>query len=327
MSSWKLYLTMYSTLAIIIGISTFAFILLLKVLGVVTPLWFLVLLVVAFNVGQWLLAPYIIEAIYNVREADPTIYSWLHEIVERLAKKSGISKPKVMIASVPIPNAFAYGSPLTGYKIAVTEGLLRTLNRSEIEAVIGHEIGHIVHKDVVIMMIVSLLPAILYYIGYSLMYYGGYSYGSDYYEEDKSAYLPLIGFLVLIISFVLYLFTLALSRYREYYADRHSATIVKQGARKLQLALAKIVTNTAHLTLSNRVNISKFHCFKALFITDPDKAIEDYVQLRGEYTIVERLKARKLTFADYLVELLSTHPNIVKRLKALDEIAKELGQA
>jgi len=324
MSLWKLKITMYSTLALIIGLTTLIFLALLNAMGVTLGLLPLIAIVILFNLIQWLVAPYIIEALYNVREADPIRYSWLHEIVDKLSRKSGLKKPKVMIADMPIPNAFAYGSPLTGSRVAVTRGLLATLSRDEIEAVIGHELGHVAHKDMTVMVLVSLLPAILYYIGYSLMYVPSRR------DEDEGGNLAVIGILLLLASFILNLFVLGLSRLREYYADRHSASIVSYGARKLQLALAKIVQATDKIIRSGYVDLGRYKSFRALFISDPSRAFSEARALsyyRRDYMLVERLKRRKLTTLDLIEELFSTHPNIVKRLKALDQVAAELGQA
>ncbi|MEM3703414.1 MAG: M48 family metalloprotease, partial [Candidatus Bathyarchaeia archaeon] len=164
----KLRISMIGTLAIIIGLSTLIFTLVLSLFGPVDIIT-LGVLVVAFNVGQWLISPYIIDSIYRVREIPEGENPKLHQIIENLSRKSGLKKPRLMLAQLPIPNAFAYGSPIAGNRVAVTSGLLKTLNDGEIEAVIGHELGHLKHRDVQIMMFVSLLPALFYYIGYSLM--------------------------------------------------------------------------------------------------------------------------------------------------------------
>jgi heat shock protein HtpX len=85
--------------------------------------------------------------------------------VQRLAAAAGMEKPpKAYVAEIDIPNAFAFGSPLTGPMVAVTRRLAESLPREEVEAVIGHELGHIRHRDVAFMMAVSIIPAIIYYI-------------------------------------------------------------------------------------------------------------------------------------------------------------------
>ena len=320
MSIWKLRLSILTTLAILIGVSTLFFTVILGWLGV--NLIFVPVLVVIFNVVQWLIAPYIIDAVYGVRELSPREAPKLHRMVERLSRASGIKKPRLMLARVPIPNAFAYGSPIAGTRVAVTEGLLSTLGDEEVEAVLGHELGHLKHRDVQVMMFASVLPAIFYWIGRSLLFTGLY-YRRD---EERSGGAALIGAACLALYFLLSLLVLHLSRLREYYADAHSASIVPDGARKLSEALAKIVyASETGLRRSLRASgFSPEHlAFKSLFITDPECASRDRASIElinrgvGDEELVERLLSRRLTPLEQFLELFSTHPNIVKRLRAL----------
>jgi heat shock protein HtpX len=239
-------------------------------------------------------------------------------MVERLSQKSGIKKPRVMIANIPVPNAFAYSSPIAGSRVAVTSQLLNTLEGEEVEAVLGHELGHLKHKDVQTMMFVSILPALFYFIGLSLMW-GRRS------DRNSGSGAAVIGIVSMAIYWILTMFTLYLSRLREYFADRHSATIVDEGPRKLSEALAKIQQSTGRMKRINK-QAGSFSSFKALFISDPDRAETDTIsiaQARGYATdqrLVEEVLRRQVTPADRLLELFSTHPNIVKRLKALQEL-------
>ena len=153
---------MAATLAIIIGLSTLVFTIVLSLAGVF-DLVTLGILVVVFNIVQWLIAPYLIGALYKVRALPESENPTLHQAVSDLSRKSGISTPKLMIAQIPLPNAFAYGSPLSGSRVAVTQGLLTNLNPGEVEAVLGHELGHLKHKDVQLMMALSFLPALFLY--------------------------------------------------------------------------------------------------------------------------------------------------------------------
>ncbi|MEM2527566.1 MAG: zinc metalloprotease HtpX [Candidatus Bathyarchaeia archaeon] len=321
----KLRFAMLATLAAIIGLSTLFITIILSLLDVFNVLT-LGVFVVFVNVLQWLIAPYIIDAIYRTRKVSKREEPELHEIVERLSAKSGIKTPEVRIAQIPIPNAFAYGSPLTGSRIAVTTGLLNTLDMEEVEAVIGHEIGHLKHRDVQIMMFVSLLPAIFYYIGYSLMWSSYYYYGGGRNRRGNGSLLALIGFLSIAVYWILTLFTLYLSRLREYYADRHSASIVPEGARKLSEGLVKIVHSTTRMR-RRYSNMGGLSSFKALFISDPDSAEKDSIELskvgvlRSDSELVAEYLRRKVTLLDQIAELFSTHPNIIKRLRALQEIA------
>jgi heat shock protein HtpX len=312
---------MAGTLAIIFGLSTLVFTVIMSLSGVFDLLT-LAIVVVSFNIIQWLISPYLVGAIYKVRELPENENPQLHQMVENISKKSKISKPKLMLSQIPLPNAFAYGSPLTGNRVAVTQGLLKSLNDDEVEAVLGHELGHLRHRDVQVMMVVSFLPALFYYIGFSLMLSGMYRG-----RRDDSGGAALIGIGFMIFSWILNLFTLYLSRLREYYADRHSVSVVDNGAQKLSTGLAKIVNasrkvNDAHKAQQKKPTSS---AFKALFISDPDRASADSVELaamnaQSDQKLVQDIISQKLTFADKLKEALSTHPNIVKRLRVLQEL-------
>lgn len=317
-SLWKLRLSMVSALAIIIGLSTLVFAVILSILQV--SLIYIGVFVVAFNILQWLISPYIIDAIYRTREIPANENPKLHTIVENLSHRSGIKKPRLMLARIPIPNAFAYGSPIAGNRVAVTEGLLKTLNDDEVEAVIGHELGHLKHRDVQVMMIVSLLPALFYYIGRSIMISSMYNRR----REEGGGGMALLGMgLVAFSMFLTYVCVTFLSRVREYYADRHSATIVERGAYKLSAALAKIV-HAARSLKTVRRDMQHLNAFKALFIADPDSAEADSKVLSamtsGDQRIIEEILSQKLTWLDRISEIFSTHPLVVKRIRALQEL-------
>lgn len=318
MSIWKLRLSILATLALIFGLST----LMLTVVLILTGLFDIItlgVLVVAFNIIQWLVSPYLINALYRARELPANENPKLHETIENLSKKSGIRTPKLMLAQIPIPNAFAYGSPLAGNRVAVTSGMLEKLNDGEVEAVIGHELGHLKHKDVQVMMFVSLLPALFYYIGYSLTLSSMYGR-----RRDEGSSGALIGMIFIAFWWILNLFTLYLSRLREYYADRHSASIVENGSQKLSVGLAKIVQATRNMgKMKNQTK--SLSSFKALFISDPDRAEIDSAALStmnvsSGQKLVQDILSQQLTTGAKFAEVFSTHPNIIKRLKALQEL-------
>ncbi|MEM2122783.1 MAG: zinc metalloprotease HtpX, partial [Candidatus Bathyarchaeia archaeon] len=265
----KLKASMVGTLAALIGLSTLFFAVILSVLGT-TNLGVLAGTVVASNLFQWLIAPYIIDGAYGVREMPEAVSPKIHSMVERICRRIGIKTPKLMLSNIPIPNAFAYGSPLTGNRVALTRGLLESLEEEEVEAVIGHELGHIKHKDMHVMMFASVIPAIFYYIGYSLML-SGQQAGYTGRRESGQGGAAILGFGALMAYWISNLFVLGLSRLREYYADRLSAESVDDGARKLSEALAKISSYTGKIKQRYR-STGSLGSFKALFIDDPDKA-------------------------------------------------------
>jgi heat shock protein HtpX len=321
MNIWKLRLSLVGSLAIIISLSTLFLTLVLSLLGVM-DLVTLGVLVIAFNIVQWLISPYIIDALYRVRDIPESENPKLHEVVENLSRKSGIKKPRLMLAQIPIPNAFAYGSPIAGNRVAVTTGLLKTLDFEEVEAVIGHELGHLKHRDVQVMMFVSLLPALFYYLGYSLMLSSMYSRRRD----DAGGGAAVIGMVLLAFSlFLNYVCVTMLSRTREYYADRHSASIVEDGPRKLSEGLAKIVHTTKNMRHAKK-QTQNLNAFKALFIADPDHAETDSMVIStitaaSDQKLVQEYLSKELTLADRIAEIFSTHPNIIKRLRALQELS------
>lgn len=318
-SLWKLRLSMIASLAIIFTLSTLVVALILSLF--IFDLLLLGAVVVAFNILQWLISPYVIDALYRVKEIPESEYPKLHQMVDSLSRKSGIKKPRLMLANIPIPNAFAYGSPIAGSRVAVTDGLLKTLNEGEVEAVIGHELGHLKHRDVQVMMIVSLLPALFYYIGYSIMVSSMYNR-----RREGSGGATLLGMgLVAFSMFLTYVCVSFLSRVREYYADRHSASIVENGSYKLSLGLAKIVNAAKNMRRARR-EMQHLNAFKALFIADPDRAEAESTTISAITTssdqkLVEEILSQKLTLLDKINEIFSTHPNVVKRIKALQELA------
>jgi heat shock protein HtpX len=323
MNAWKLRLSMAATLAVIFGLTTLVFAVILTWAGFGLSIYTIGIFVVILNVAQWLLSPYLVGWIYKVKEMPQNENLQVHQMVSDLSRKSGISVPKLMLSQIPLPNAFAYGSPLTGSRVAVTQGLLQHLDNGEVEAVIGHELGHLKHRDVQVMMVVSFLPALFYYIGYSMMLSG--IFGGE--KKNSGGNNALFGIAFMAFSWVLTLFTLYLSRLREYYADRHSATIVENGAEKLSTGLVTIVQESKNPTKQQKDQQKSSSSYKALFIADPERATADAAELNtnritNKQNLLRETLAKKSTSVDKFAEVFSTHPNIIKRLRALQEISQ-----
>jgi heat shock protein HtpX len=324
MNAWKLQLSMAATLAVIFGLTTLVFAVILTWAGIGFSLLTIGIFVIGLNIAQWLLSPYLVGWIYKAKKMPQNENLQLHQMVSDLSQKSGISKPTLMLSQIPLPNAFAYGSPLTGSRVAVTQGLLKNLDDGEVEAVLGHELGHLKHRDVQVMMVVSFLPALFYYIGYSLMFSGMFGGGQRKNEGGNNA---LFGIAFMAFSWILTLFTLYLSRLREYYADRHSALIVENGAEKLSNGLVTIVEESKRIGKPSKEQQKNNSSFKALFISDPDRAAVDSAELHAncianKQDLLRETLAKQPTSGDKLLEILSTHPNIIKRLRALQEISQ-----
>ncbi|MDR2707982.1 MAG: M48 family metalloprotease [Nitrososphaerota archaeon] len=334
MSNWKLHFSMIGTLAVIFGLSTLVFTVVLTLMDISLSLTTIVVFVIVFSFAQWMLSPYLVGAVYKVKELGAKENSEMYNVIEQLSIKSKISPPKLMLAQSSMPNAFAYGSPLTGNRVAITQGLLDTLDKGEIEAVIAHELGHLKHRDVQVMMTVSFLPTLFYFIGYSLMLSGMFGGGRGK-SSGGGGNNALIGIAFTVFSWVLSIFTLYLSRLREYYADRHSVSIVENGAEKLSTGLVTIVNENKnqrrYRRASNRGNQKENNTsFKALFISDPDKAEAEAKKFYADndsnnntstasnkQELLREALAKKVTGAEKFAELFATHPNIIKRLKAI----------
>lgn len=244
---------------------------------------------------SWLLAPAIINIVYRCKP-DPK----LQEVVNRVALRAGIKPPKAMIVHMDIPNAFAYSSPIMGRYVAVTSGLLKIMNREELEAVIGHELGHHKHRDNVVMMLFGIIPNTIYFLGRSLLFIGmigRYTDGGERRRSESSSFLlVLLGIALIIVSIALQLLVLSLSRLREYYADAHGAKTT-----------------------------SPYAMINAL------KALDKFYRYTGAKAIITNSRLRPLfiyAFTDPFIgleELLATHPPIPKRIAFLESlIGKEI---
>jgi len=215
----------------------------------------------------------------------------LHAMVRRLAMNAGLPMPKVAIVDTPIPNAFATGRNPNNAVVAVTTGLLRLLNREEVEAVLGHEISHIKNRDVAVITIASFLSTIAWYIMHWAMYAG--MFGDRRENNASGAIIFIVSAIVWLVSFLL---IRALSRYREFAADAGSA-ILTRNPDALVSALLKISGKMEYIRPEAKREIEGLNAF---FIIPA---------ISGET----------------ILSLFSTHPPIEKRIERLKKISKELG--
>lgn len=276
-----------------------------------TILSFLLILV------QWLISPLIINMAYRTRPPQTPEEELLAREAERLARLSGIKPPKFVIADVDFPNAFAYGSPLMGNYVAVTRDLLRRLPRDEVIAVIGHEVGHLKHRDVSWILALSIIPLAVYFIGRALIW-SGLLGGSGEGRRGSPIYLIAIGAALIGASFLFRFLIAHFNRLREYYADAHSALITGR-PRDLQRALARL-----HLAYSRDERVveeAQSHSIASmLFIVAP------LIEVNGGFfydidSYVDRLKGMR---PSALEEIFASHPPIPKRLRFLDRVALRL---
>ncbi len=285
--------------------------------GVLIPLEFMIGFVIIANIFSYIMAPWLINAAYSAKP-DPE----LQRLVDEAAVSLGVKPPRAVSVEGP-PNAFAYGNILSGRYVAVTDSLRNMLSREELLAVIGHELGHHKHRDMVILLLLGIVPSVLYYMGIMLIHTGLWGGGRRSERGGGAIYLAALGVLSIMLSLVMQIIVLAFSRLREYYADTVGARTA--GSRPMQRALAKI-----HLYYHSQPHVAEKlgeSKVKTLFIYAFTEAVANpfYPTTRGWRTasfrnidrIVEELKMEKV---DPSQEVMSSHPPIPKRLRFLDSL-------
>jgi heat shock protein HtpX len=222
----------------------------------------------------------------------------LHDMIERLCAMADLRKPRVAVIESDVPNAFATGRNQEHAAVAVTTGLWNRLEPKEVEGVLAHELSHIANRDVLVMTVASffaMVAALLTRVGL----YGG-MFGGMGGNRDNNNSVP-VWLIVLVVSVVTYFLSqiliLAISRYREFAADRGSA-LITGAPENLMSALQKIASG---ITQIPQQDLRQVEGMNAFFIVPTNW----------------RSKAG---------ELFMTHPPLEKRLAALAEISREMGR-
>jgi heat shock protein HtpX len=225
----------------------------------------------------------------GAREVSPQQAPQLHAMIERLCVQADLPKPQVAIMESEMPNAFAMGRSKKHATVCCTTGILDLLAPAELEGVLAHELTHVINRDVMVMTIASFFATIAAYIMQFGFFFGG---GGD--DDDNAGFLALIvvSFLVYAISFIL---IQALSRYREYAADRGAAVITGRPS-ALASALLKISG------MMERV---------------PQQDLRAASEMNAFFIIPASAKKS-------IGELFSTHPPLEKRIAALQRLEAQL---
>lgn len=285
----------------------------------ITNFWFYLGLSLIFMVIQYMIGPKLVEWTMRVKYVTRNEYPKLHQTVEELARKANLPMPRIGIAQIHIPNAFAFGRWKSDGRICVTQGILQLLDENELRSVLGHEMTHLRNRDVLTITLLSVIPIILYRIAWSMMYSRG--------NRRDGGNAVLIGLLAFLFYFITNLLVLYASRIREYFADQGSVELGNQ-PHFLASALYKLVYGSARLS---REQLKETEGLKAFFANDPSQALRELRELKdldldnsGSIDANEMLalahKQVKLGFGDHMMEVLSTHPNMLKRIKKLSEV-------
>jgi heat shock protein HtpX len=233
-------------------------------------------------------------ALYSMgaREVSPAEAPRLHAIIERLCIQANLPKPRVAVAQTAMPNAFAIGRSPKRATVCATTGILDLLNDSELEGVLGHELTHVQNRDVMVMTIASFFASIASFIVQMGFWFGG-GFGDD--DDNGPSWLVviLVSAVVYMVSFVL---LQALSRYREFAADRGSAIITGRPSALIS-ALLKISGGMQRIPQQDLRSASN--------------------ELAAFYIFPPRAKQTVAT-------LFSTHPPLEARIAALQRLEAQL---
>jgi len=232
----------------------------------------------------------------GAQEVSPQEAPELHAMIERLCVQADIPKPKIAVVASPVPNAFALGRSQKTASVCATTGIMDLLSPAELEAVMAHEITHIVNRDVMIMTLAGFFASIASMIVQFGFLFGGGGYGGGGYDDDDDGpsfmAIILISAIVWVVSFFL---MRMLSRYREFAADRGAAVITGRPS-ALSAALMKLSG------VNDRI---------------PQSDLRAHAEMNAFYIVPVKVK-------DSLYNLFSTHPPMEKRIEALSRLESQL---
>jgi len=266
---------------------------------------------------QYLIGPKMVEWTMRVKYVTRKEYPRLFDMVESLAIRAEIPMPKIGISQINLPNAFAFGRSLKDGRVCVTQGILDLLDDNELKAVLGHELTHLKSRDVLTITLLSVIPMVMYWIYWRFAFAGSR-------RDERGANTMLIGLAAFIFYLITNLLVLYGSRIREYFADRGSVNLGNSPA-SLASALYKLVYGAARI---DKEEIKQVEGLKAFFASDPSQAQNEIRELKSldrdrsgsiepEELAALRNKNIKVGLGDKLMELYSTHPNMLKRIKQL----------
>jgi heat shock protein HtpX len=279
--TWRIWMTMLLLLLVYL-----VFIAVLSALGI--SILAIGAITVVFALVQYFFSDRLVLMTTGAKLVEPDEYPDLHQMVEKLATEAGLPKPKVAIMPSPVPNAFATGRSPSHAVVAVTDSIMRILSREELEAVIAHELSHVKYRDVRTMTIASFVAMIAAMIMNNAIFL---SWG------DRREGNPwLIAWIVAIVVWIASTLLLsALSRYREFAADRGSALITRN-PRALMSALQKISNRMEYVPAEKKRQVEGANAF----------------------FIIPAISGSTI------MELFATHPPLEKRIAALEAVEQEL---
>lgn len=316
---WLLVVAMFAILyGVIAAIGTY--------MGLGSVLGYVVM-AIGVSLFQYLIGPSMVTSMMKVKWVSPSEEPEIHQMVEEMAHKAGLPKPKIGISQTEVPNAFAFGRSVRDSRVCITSGIQKLLNKDELRAVIGHELSHVKHRDMIVITILSVIPLILYWLGIQMMY------GRTSRDRENKGSAALVGLIAFVLYFVSNLLVLYGSRIREYYADQGSVEL-GNSPHLLASALYKLTYGSASLNRSRigQQELKQVEGFRPFFLNDIANANQEFNSLKeidqnlsGTIDAQElsalREKRINLNLSERLMEIFTTHPNMLKRVKALANLS------
>ncbi|MFH0827664.1 MAG: zinc metalloprotease HtpX, partial [Candidatus Omnitrophota bacterium] len=313
-----LQLRLMMLLAALFGI-VFAVVVMVGAYLGINNFFFYVFAAVGIMFFQFMIGPKMVEWTMRVKYVIRKEYPRLFEMVEALAIRAEIPMPRIGIAQIALPNAFAFGRGIKDGRVCVTQGILNLLDERELKAVLGHELSHLKNRDVLTISLLSVIPMVMYWIYWRFVFAG-------HRRNERGSNTLLIGLAAFICYMITNLLVLYGSRIREYFADRGSINLGNSPS-SLASALYKLVYGAARI---DSESLKEVEGLKAFFASDPSQARNEIRELKSldrdqsgsiEPSELEALRSKniKVSFGDKLMELYSTHPNMLKRIKQLSE--------
>ena len=240
-----------------------------------------VMLVIALgmNFFSYWFSDRMVLSMYNAQEVDRSSAPELYGLVEKLAGRAGLPMPRVYIINEDAPNAFATGRNPSNAAVAVTTGLMRALDYNEISGVLGHELAHVKHRDILISTIAATMATVISYAA-SIAQWAAIFGGGRSSDDDRGGIIGLIA-TAIIAPIAAALIQMAISRSREYSADEGGAEIcgnpnyLASALEKIEYyavhgaSLPEATPATAHMCIINPLT-GRDISFKSLFSTHPD---------------------------------------------------------
>ncbi len=242
----------------------------------------------AMILAQWYFSDRIVLWSTGAKIVSREQFPELHDLVERIVARNNLPKPRIAVVNTKIPNAFATGKTPKSSIVAVTMGLMDQLDTEELEGVVAHELAHIKNRDVLVLTMASLFSTIAWYMMRFGMYGGMRGHGRS---RDSGGAMALMLIVAIVTWFASFLIIRAISRYREFVADRDGALMTGKPA-KLAGALLKISGTMKRM---------------------PTKDLRE-VEGMNAFFIIPALSG------DAFASLFSTHPPVDKRVKKLMEM-------